>query len=172
MPETDTPTPDALELARSALHQSETILGGTRKQISELKRALQRVTSKVESNGYAIGRLQALVVKPLDSFECGQAREAKGARAERERLMPWIDHIKACPHSPELHGEDSDRDCSCGLTAALDAAPEATELTCPEDCPRCSGEYCDQHFADACDCDVVARHTPVDVAPEGDSHGR
>lgn len=30
---------------------------------------------------------------------------------------------------------------------------------CPgPDCPSCSGEYCDIHFHDPCDCDVVARH--------------
>ena len=29
---------------------------------------------------------------------------------------------------------------------------------CEEDCSRCSGEYCEQHFADPCDCDVAERH--------------
>lgn len=29
---------------------------------------------------------------------------------------------------------------------------------CPEDCQMCSGEYCENHFAEPCDCDVVDRH--------------
>jgi len=30
--------------------------------------------------------------------------------------------------------------------------------TCDENCTRCSGEYCEQHSTDPCDCDVDARH--------------
>jgi hypothetical protein len=30
---------------------------------------------------------------------------------------------------------------------------------CPgPDCPSCSGEHCDVHLDDPCDCDVVERH--------------
>ena len=30
---------------------------------------------------------------------------------------------------------------------------------CDENCTRCTGEYCDQHYLDPCECDVVERHT-------------
>lgn len=32
------------------------------------------------------------------------------------------------------------------------------EAPCEEGCTRCSGEYCDVHFCQSCDCDVVERH--------------
>ena len=33
------------------------------------------------------------------------------------------------------------------------------EPDCPgPECVRCSGEYCDIHILDPCDCDVTARH--------------
>ena len=28
-----------------------------------------------------------------------------------------------------------------------------------ENCERCTGEYCDEHITDPCDCDVVDRHS-------------
>ena len=34
------------------------------------------------------------------------------------------------------------------------------EISCEEDCTRCSGEYCEKHFNEPCDCDVVDRHMP------------
>lgn len=37
------------------------------------------------------------------------------------------------------------------LTAANQSAPLAT-------CRRCTGEYCDTHGADRCDCDTADRH--------------
>ena len=37
-----------------------------------------------------------------------------------------------------------------------------TELKCDEDCIMCSGEYCEQHFDQPCDCDVVDRHTTIE----------
>lgn len=30
---------------------------------------------------------------------------------------------------------------------------------CEPDCQRCSGEYCDTHINDPCDCDVIDRHS-------------
>jgi len=42
---------------------------------------------------------------------------------------------------------------------------------CPgQECSRCSGEYCDVHITDPCDCDVAARHAndigkPAPVSP-------
>lgn len=36
---------------------------------------------------------------------------------------------------------------------------------CPEGCTRCSGEYCERHFDQPCDCDVVERHSSPAPAP-------
>lgn len=33
------------------------------------------------------------------------------------------------------------------------------------DCNRCSGEYCDTHFAEPCDCDCFDRHISGDPCP-------
>ena len=30
---------------------------------------------------------------------------------------------------------------------------------CTEDCTRCSGEFCERHGTNPCDCDVIDRHT-------------
>lgn len=38
---------------------------------------------------------------------------------------------------------------------------------CVLDCTKCSGEYCEQHGADPCDCDVIERHR----IPCGVCHG-
>lgn len=43
-------------------------------------------------------------------------------------------------------------------------AEPSTELTCPEDCDKCSGEYCETHNVRPCDCDVVDRHR-IEEAP-------
>jgi phosphoribosylaminoimidazole carboxylase (NCAIR synthetase) len=32
------------------------------------------------------------------------------------------------------------------------------EVRCEEDCNMCSGEYCNIHFTDKCECDVIDRH--------------
>lgn len=58
------------------------------------------------------------------------------------------------------------------------ATNEALELACPEDCPMCSGEYCERHFDRPCGCDVVDRHRPEARKPgrwtreEAREHGR
>lgn len=52
---------------------------------------------------------------------------------------------------------ESRRDAS----SPLEAAPDRE---CPRDCQRCSGEYCDTHFTDPCECDVIQRHTPREEA--------
>lgn len=54
--------------------------------------------------------------------------------------------------------------------AAMSASPPAVPIEdddeCDEDCPRCSGEYCNRHGNEPCDCDVVDRHTaPPNIAP-------
>jgi hypothetical protein len=33
-----------------------------------------------------------------------------------------------------------------------------TKETCPENCNRCSGEFCEQHGPNPCRCDVIERH--------------
>lgn len=38
-------------------------------------------------------------------------------------------------------------------------APQEDALKCEDDCSRCSGEYCDKHITDPCDCDVLERHS-------------
>ena len=38
--------------------------------------------------------------------------------------------------------------------------PHAMESKrCTEDCTRCSGEFCERHGTNPCDCDVIDRHT-------------
>lgn len=37
---------------------------------------------------------------------------------------------------------------------------------CDENCRRCGGAYCDKHFNDPCDCDVIDRHTPDVLASQ------
>jgi|SRR5581483_352871 len=32
------------------------------------------------------------------------------------------------------------------------------DLECEDDCTRCSGEYCETHITDPCDCDCEERH--------------
>lgn len=41
----------------------------------------------------------------------------------------------------------------------LDAKKDQSEKECPgPDCQMCSGEYCEIHMGDPCDCDVIDRH--------------
>ena len=83
----------------------------------------------------------------------------RGARAERERLKMWTHHIGACPVKP----------CDCGLTAALDAAPEGVARR--QSCPECLSHHQSNR--------IVRRHSPHDekrpcedlwhdAAPEGE----
>lgn len=34
-------------------------------------------------------------------------------------------------------------------------------MGCKPDCPMCSGEYCERHITEPCDCDVIERHEPA-----------
>jgi len=40
----------------------------------------------------------------------------------------------------------------------LDPTIDCCPMTGERDCARCSGEYCDIHFAEPCDCPVCERH--------------
>lgn len=43
--------------------------------------------------------------------------------------------------------------------ASVSGERELPENCQGEDCSKCSGEYCEQHFDKPCNCDVVERHT-------------
>ena len=56
----------------------------------------------------------------------------------------------------------SSRCCQAAIVYRVEeltpAIPDDPECPGPE-CTRCSGEYCDNHYLEACDCDSVERHS-------------
>lgn len=63
-----------------------------------------------------------------------------------EFYAKWYEHRSRFPTSPPKPAEQSR------------SHPDRCPTTGLFDCPKCSGEYCESHGTDPCDCDVVERH--------------
>lgn len=108
-------------------------------------------------------------MNPAENARVGNAIE------EAAELLPegWCIHINVWHHGGDVQLHDPEGNdhtfptnhefLSDEIRDAIEYAknwrePQPDGSPCPEDCPRCSGEYCDLHGAGQCDCDVLERH--------------
>jgi len=113
-------------------------------------REMRRRDEAVERADLAEQRLEEAYKSIEDAAESLAAMEE---REDAAAVYSSIERIKAMsPSTAAVPPEGGCESCGC---------PECDNVDCiADECMRCTGEYCDEHLLEPCECDVDVRHGP------------